>query len=91
MEIILEIKKEDILNSEYMDSEGCAITKALIRAGYTTFSDSGLGIREGWNFIFDKYNSNYTELFKKVVKMYGFGLEKMEPEDFTFILKHNGN
>ena len=84
--ITLQILKDDLLNTNFFNSDDCAITRALKRAGYNAHH-TGASLR------CDKYNNlllaNISQLMKlenKVIRMYK-GLKVYKPliaEDFKF-------
>ncbi len=83
--IKLQILAEDILKSNYFNSDDCAITRALARAGYPEYSDIGNEISsdEGEKIIGDE-NETYQSLIMKVQRLYGLDGKKRENpiEDF---------
>lgn len=73
MKIRLTILKEDILLDNYMDSNHCPITKALIRAGYTELCDKGMiqGTINGKEVnLSGSNNVSYRDLLMKLSGMY---------------------
>lgn len=89
-EITLSILASDIENTDYMQSEDCAITRALARAGRSDLKDVGRGIiRCKDPNIFNRYiinwdNPSYQELASRVILTY----EDKNPEDFTHVLTY---
>lgn len=93
--ITLEIKAEDIMSSRYLICGDCAITRALHRAGYKDYRDSGIHIIDrNSKTIVAEGNRTYDALANKVIGMYshkdgkeytnGEGVvEPIEPVDFT--------
>jgi hypothetical protein len=71
--IVLEILAQDILETSYMYSSDCAITRALKRAGLD-MEDSGTEIvHVSRNLYGDVVNTNeaeYLDLVQKVLKSY---------------------
>lgn len=89
MQIALQILAQDIVETNYLDSDECAITRALVRAGYIMYRHVGRDIRHSDGkfddqvILCDKYDSNLDDLTDKVWNMY----HRLEPpQDFTFTL-----
>ena len=94
--VTLTILANDILETNYLNSSDCAITRALKRAGLN-YEDSGIGITHvGSNEEVSIDNSQYKNLVDKVLGMYftkykvGFpnasNVKPLPIEDFTFEL-----
>lgn len=88
MKVLLEFKKEDFAGS-YKDSEKCAITTALHRAGLFEYRDEGTDIvsTDGSRYeATNKSNADYQELVSRVINIYK---KRLPLEDFTFELELN--
>lgn len=88
-EITLNILASDIKETDYYNSEDCAITRALSRAGRPDLQDVGRGIEyKDLNiinrFVTDWSNPSYQDLVETVLLMYGY----KNPEDFTYTLTY---
>ena len=94
----LKILAKDIKTTNYVHSNGCAITKALQLAGYLTLRDCGSHITSGNKIVAnDEDNEPYRKMSDKVIKMYKYCTENfdvtnrygdpIEPQDFTVELE----
>jgi len=100
--IYLDFKKEDFFETDYLNYQDCAITRAFKRAGFPNYVDVGDGIVDKEKLIEGEYivsnkNSTYDYLVLKVSGMYSVAqnrpvvinneiVEPIKPEDFTFAL-----
>ncbi len=88
--VTLQILASDILTTQFTNSEDCAITRALSRAGYPHMRHTGFEIASGKPGIDEVYyatndkNPELVDLSDKVDMMY-MNLEK--PEDFEHTLE----
>jgi hypothetical protein len=83
VKIVLNILASDIKETDYLRASDCAITRALLRAGYPNLIDCGTEIsKKKSKLIVDSYIPfNYNILANKVMEMYE---DKGEIEDFTY-------
>jgi hypothetical protein len=86
-EITLNILASDIEETDYSNSDDCAITRALRRAGKLGWKDTGTEIQsETRAYIVELYkNKSFTTLSKRVVDMY---YNDLKPEDFTHTITY---
>jgi len=81
--IQITILAEDIRTTKYCNFEECAITKALHRAGIKKYEFGG----EIGRHILGKTIKTPNDLSDKVVSMYGYGNNPIEPQDFRYDLE----
>ena len=87
-EIKLVILASDILESRYLDTSDCAITRALHRAGYHDYEDCGDGIyTDDLNQIVSDENESYKDLVSLVLGMYSTKENKTYTTSFGFSTK----
>ena len=71
--ITLEIKAKDFKPGGYFDYSTCPITKALKRAGFKEYEDSGIGIEtKNGIFVTRSGDNDYDGLVAKVLGMFSF-------------------
>ena len=93
--ITLHILAQDIWDNDYINSEKCPITRALIRAGKKGYRDIGtLIFNDNGKIVITNDDKQYAELQIKVQSMYAFKsqdtyafqLKPIEPADFSIDL-----
>jgi hypothetical protein len=98
-EVELQIHEKDFHETEYQQTDDCAITRALTRAGYPQLRDAGIDIvdREDEGIVVCN-GSSYKEMSDRVLRMYRYLGKEMEynfkntfltekPQDFTAVLE----
>lgn len=98
-QLILQILEKDIRETNYINSNDCAITRAIRRAGYPLGKDSG-SLSLDNDICIHYYNEDYNTFVDKVMGMYaGAGMrltegdikkgrEPIEPADFEHIINY---
>lgn len=73
--IKLTILASDMKETDYLDNKDCPITRALYRAGYKGWRDTGTTImnEKGERKIVDK---SYHDMTNKIVRMMGYKEKK---------------